>query len=73
MSTSSSRSSLSSGEHKGEEEDKETGEGIMKLEDAENLILPPAQPPPPPSSLHPLTLKTDPLVSISFMLFGHRG
>ncbi|XP_068225676.1 MAP kinase-activating death domain protein-like isoform X1 [Palaemon carinicauda] len=54
VSTSSSRSSLSSGDQKDDDEEEETGEGVMKLEDAENLIA-------PTPTLHPLTLRTEAL------------
>ncbi|KAK8738762.1 hypothetical protein OTU49_003662, partial [Cherax quadricarinatus] len=53
MSTSSSRSSLSSADQR-DDEDEETGEGVMKLEDAENLIA-------PTPTLHPLPLRTETL------------
>ena len=75
MSTSSSRSSLSSGDHQKADDDEETGEGVMSLEDVDTL-LPlnvPSDPPmmtplvtlPPgllPSTLHSLPLKTQAMV-----------
>ncbi|XP_066959647.1 MAP kinase-activating death domain protein isoform X24 [Macrobrachium rosenbergii] len=54
VSTSSSRSSLSSADQKDDDDEEETGEGVMKLEDAENLIA-------PTPTLHPLPLRTEAL------------